>query len=359
MLLLIGSLAIAACSVLFFPRFSIDVGDSAKYHAIATSLVTEHAYPIIEEELYAPGYPLFLSAIYSTLGTSQGSIIVLQGILLGGIALAVFCFGIKFFLLKPKTALLASGMVLFWPYFILYANLVMSEILFIFVLFIALLTLWHSWNVNSIKHTITAGILFAIATLIRPVALLLPVWLILGSFIIARLTSLQAPSARRILIFFAAVFLTLSPWIIYSSIRTESITPVATNLADVITKFDEPEHTALDTLKQKSMNLALFWNPGAGGYQADAVVEKFGAAKYFITLYKIVFFILLLFAGLAALRKTPIALYSWLCIGYFWAVHTVLFPYPRYALPAIPFVILLSIYYLQHMIGSKKVLNQK
>jgi hypothetical protein len=93
----------------------------------------------------------------------------------------------------------------------------------------------------------------------------------------------------------------------------------------------------------KVKNVFLFWNPGAGGYQAQAYIDRYPFVRTLIWLYRFGFFVLLAlaFTTLRRWKDEHVAL-TWIVIGYFWGVHTVLFPFPRYMLPIIPLVLILA-----------------
>jgi hypothetical protein len=88
----------------------------------------------------------------------------------------------------------------------------------------------------------------------------------------------------------------------------------------------------------------LFWDPGASGYQMEALTQHFPVARYAALAYRIGFAVILLFAIGALGIRNAFPWIMWAVIGYVWAVHVVLFPSPRYTLPIIPFVIAAAAY---------------
>jgi hypothetical protein len=148
----------------------------------------------------------------------------------------------------------------------------------------------------------------------------------------------------------------LLPWELYVKVRYDRFIPVASNLSFVFNKANRTltylqenkivpeENKSSNLLKAKLKNIYLFWNPGASGYHLDILKKEYPLSSYAVLLYKILFFTVLGLAGIAAILsyKNRIIILSILVISYFWAVHTVLFPFPRYTLPIIPFVIILA-----------------
>ena len=82
----------------------------------------------------APGYPFFLSFIFSILGHNFAYVKVIQFAILGLMAGTSFLIAFKFLKFSLVFSLLAGVAVIFWPYFLLYSNLVLTEILFTFFL---------------------------------------------------------------------------------------------------------------------------------------------------------------------------------------------------------------------------------
>jgi len=157
--------------------------------------------------------------------------------------------------------------------------------------------------------------------------------------------------------------LVLTPWTLYNYERTGKFSPVNSTLPAVFSKsFDSLAYSAeysgnrtfepvldgpattRDVIVSKITNVYKFWNPGAGGYQAEQLVAEFPPATYFIFLYKVGYFVMLAlaFSTLFLLLRDVRVLGLWFIITYVWALHATLFPYPRYTLPIIPVMILLA-----------------
>ena len=113
------------------------ISDSKDYSDIATSIITDSTYISISEDLilYPPLYPIFLSIIYKIthIGFYPGVYFV-QNILVFGISILVFLTLKTRFKISTKLALFSSLVVFLWPYFILYSQLISSEVLYSFLL---------------------------------------------------------------------------------------------------------------------------------------------------------------------------------------------------------------------------------
>ncbi len=360
-LLSILSIGLSLLFLKIIPALPV-ISDSKDYSDIATSIVSSFTYiPIsVDLILYPPLYPIFLSIIYKIthIGFFPG-VYFIQNLLVFGISTLVFLILKKNLKIPTGLALVSSLAVLFWPYFILYSQLVSSEILYSFLLALSVFLFLKIDNESRKRLVVFTGILFGLAILARPVAILLLPWIFIGLSFIKKLPKLfgefSVPWKKYFLVLMIAT-ITILPWEIYVKVKYDRVIPVASNLSFVFNKANKTlsylpsENTAKDEnafsnlLKAKARNIYLFWDPGASGYHLEILKEKYPKAEYVVVLYKIMFFVILAIALLAAIlyRKEKIVLFLTIIILYFWAVHTVLFPFPRYTLPIIPFVIILA-----------------
>lgn len=345
----------------FLPSIPV-ISDFADYEFIARGILEQHKYlPVSADKLiYPPLYPIFLTFSFIIFGYSFTPIYLIQFLLLGIIAIGVYKIG-QALQLSRMPRLIASLLILVWPYFILYALVPSSEILFTTFLVLATLYSIRSLKDASVHNLSYAGILFGFATLTRPVSLLLPIWLCL--FILIFLFYRKEHNKIRIIkkmLFGIAVYTAIIlPWIGYISLNQGYFIPVASNLSHVFNKgnktfeyLKESPQTTADTdesyiqtlVTTKLENIYLFWNPGASGYHADLLSQKVPFSQMLVWGYRSLFIILLTFSLVALWthRSYRPILYLWCTIFYFWALHTVLFPFPRYTLPIIPFIILLG-----------------
>ncbi len=351
------TIVISLLLIQYFPKLPV-ISDSKDYHDIAINMMAGHAYLPISGDaiLYPPLYPTFLAIIYSLSAGTTKAVYFFQYLLVGGMSILMFWITRNKLKLPFWIAVGASLSILLWPYFILYSQLISSEILYSFLLLLGFFFLIRTHAATPLKTVIFTGIIFGLAILTRPVALLLLPWLIIVLPIAIRtfrITPILPIPWKRYLQILLIAFITLLPWELYVKITYDRFIPVASNLSYVFKKANgSMAYLSADgvvdekpsLLEAKAKNLYLFWNPGAGGYHLDIVAEKYPVARYGILLYKIGFFLILACAciGLLKIRKEWIVVLALAAIGYFWALHTILFPFPRYTLPIIPLVIILA-----------------
>lgn len=373
------SIVLSFLFVKYIPALPV-ISDSADYHTIAAHILSDHTYVTISSDdiLYPPLYPLFLSLIYSAGMGSFSIVYIIQYFLVGGIALCVFYILRKFARAPLLIALLAAGTTLLWPYLILYSQLISSEILYSFLLMLSFLLFMHIRRESTPALIITTGVTIGLAILTRPVALLLLPWILIGLFLIQKIPGWFGTFSfpwRHYFQVALIMFIVLLPWEIYVKVKYDRVIPVASNLSYVFKKANStmaylspdgiaPEHQSF--LKAKAKNIYLFWDPGASGYHFDIVKEKYPAAEYGVLFYKVMFFIILGMGAFGAVyyRRDRLVLFCVVLITYFWALHTVLFPFPRYALPILPFVIIvagatLSYGYTRHKETSHRITSSK
>lgn len=346
-------------SVIFvknFPTLPV-VSDSEDYQTIAVSILAKHTYPSIPNQtllIYPPFYPLFVTIIYAlTQIGSHISIYFIQYLLVGLTSILLFVTLRKYANIKLIPSVLGALCILFWPYLILYSQLISSEVLYTFLLMLFFFLFFSIRKESKCWIIIVTGIILGCVILTRPVALLLFPWILIGLFIISKLPkifSIQEIPWKKYLMVLVISIATLLPWEIYIHKHYDRIIPVASNLGNVFSKANKtfaylPDVEKPSILKAKVKNLYLFWDPGAGGYHLDILKEKYPVAGVAVHTYKIIFFAIVIMAGISAVicRRNRLVIYSLLIITYTWGVHTVLFPFPRYTLPIMPFVIIVAV----------------
>lgn len=336
------------------------VSDSVDYHTIAKSILEHTSYTTISDIqlIYPPLYPIFVAIIYSiTHIGAYTAVYFAQYIIVGIISVLTFLILKNYFQIRTWVATFGATLILFWPYFVLYSQIISSEILYIMLLVGFFLALSKISRDTSLKMIIPTGILLGLVILTRPVALLLLPWIIIGGFLLNKFfkTPENPLPYKKYFFVFLIALATLVPWETYVIVKYHRVIPVASNLGAVFNKANKTlsylsptaqtqEHTPTILVRAKLMNIYLFWNPGAGGYHLDIIKEKYPVLGWAITFYKVGFFSLLTLAFAAVLwyHKRTNVLLAALLIGYFWALHTVLFPFPRYMMPVVPFMIILA-----------------
>lgn len=366
------SIILSFIFVKFFPELPV-ISDSADYHEIATKIISEKTYVTISEDniLYPPLYPIFLAIIYSLGFGTLKVVYFIQYLLIGGTSILTFLTLRKFTKTNLALSIIASVAVVFWPYFILYSQLISSEVLYSFLLALSVFLLLHIEKDSKKSLLIFTGISLGIAILTRPVALLLFPWILIALFIFSKIPKVFGEISipwKKYLIIGAIMIVTILPWEIYVKVKYDRIIPVASNLSYVFQKANGTKaYLSTESIPQKEIsfieakakNIYLFWNPGATGYHLNILKEKYPLAKKLVLFYRIVFLLMvgLLITGAVFQRKNRVVLILSILILYFWALHTVLFPFPRYTLPIIPFAIIVAVSTITYGFSKYKNIN--
>lgn len=184
--------------------------DQVEYLSLGRNLLHHHVLGFVDPRFgqfvrayRTPGYPMLVAAS----GGSARAVQVVQALLDTSTVLAVFLIARRW--LTDGTALLAAGIIAVDPFLIFFSGLILSETLFIAMLIWALwLTLWR-------RTYLWGALLLALAVLVRPSAMLLPVFI--GSIaLFANRTEVHPyprwwplPPATTLLLLVLAV---LAPW---------------------------------------------------------------------------------------------------------------------------------------------------
>ncbi|MCK5320457.1 glycosyltransferase family 39 protein [Candidatus Parcubacteria bacterium] len=356
-------------AVIFIPVLSRPIAnDSLYYDTIALNLSEKYEYTKFEKQnfLISPGYPFFLAFIYKIFGQNHDIVYYIQFLLLAVISSIAYLICKKYLKFKHWQAIIPGLIIIFWPYYILHSSLLYTEIFYSFLLAIFIYFLFNYINKPNYKKSILLGVIISIITLTRPVFLLLPFWLLGFGFLFYLLKTknknnniVNKKNLKFYITPFAILIVILLSWGGFSYKKTGHFNPFVTSSANLIfnlvirhtdnvvpkisyTKDEAPKLS--QTIKTKLKNTYRFWKSGAAGTQAAELIEKHPIAKYLIFIYRIIFYTILgmAFLSLYYLNKNKYILIIWLIIFYFWAVHSALFPLPRYTLPIIQLVIILA-----------------
>jgi len=338
----------------FWLKYAPDFGlkeQSAAYDEIAQNLaegrgfVWDDGSPANE----TPGYPYFLAVMYSIVGHNYIVVKIIQLLLVGLISVFVY-FICKRLNLKFAFAISAGLITAIWPYFLLYSSLVLPEILLALFLIISMYLLLLFQKTPTYLKSASLGIVFGLSALTRPMVLLLPFLITAGILIFIKKFRKPKP-LLKLMVLLVLFIVTLAPWTIRNYREFNELTPVQSEISDIIETNTAPLQQAQTSVSQDKTsylkNIYLFWNPGAAGKQAKMVTDAYPKTKYLILIYKIIFFCILalaLFSWKFLKQKKIILL--WLCISYFWAGYIFIRPFPRYTLPVIPATIILCIFSL-------------
>lgn len=159
--------------------------DAKEYFALGHNLESTHTFsaqaepPRTPETWRTPGYPLLLAAGMALVGPHPVGLIILQQLL--SVANVLLFFGIARTVMSERRAMIAAGLFLFAPYRLYYSLWLLATTCFT----TALLGTWYCWrrarNSGGTLAALGTGLMLGATVLIRPIALLLPVVLVVAA----------------------------------------------------------------------------------------------------------------------------------------------------------------------------------
>ena len=175
--------------------------DCGEFHRIGVNVArhgvfSDHTEPPYEPDTWrTPGYPLFLAAVVLLAGESPTGMIVAQQMLSVLSVLLLFVIARRH--MSERRAVLCAVLFLIEPYRLWYSLWLMSTTLFVFVLLIAWAN-WQWWTTSRRWYAaFLLGAVAGYAVLVRPVALLVPVVVLVGMAFSALTTRKKSDTARH------------------------------------------------------------------------------------------------------------------------------------------------------------------
>jgi len=201
------------------------------YEPVAESILQGKGIPVKENFAirYPPGYPVFLSMIFylsQLIGINKLELVVIFNIVITAFA-CCFLFLIAELIFRKRIALIASFLWLSYPFNLWFLKNPNTEVPFIFLLFLGI---WFYILALKKKHSgfiFITGVILGLASLVRPIGLLLPLLLALMIFFLLKETS------RKIQFFLAIILLIgnliiIFPWEYYVFSETGRLIPLST-----------------------------------------------------------------------------------------------------------------------------------
>lgn len=349
-----------------------------------------------------PMYILFLAAIYKVFGHNYHAVYMIQSIM------SVACLGLIYLLAKRlwngAVGMIALVLSALYVPFIGYSGILLSEILFLFFLLAFSYFALRAVQTKAVSFTVLSAVFCALATMTRSISLLLPIGIVIVLVMYYRKQMLTKAVLIRVCLFFATMFLTISPWTIRNYVDTGEFVLIDSisglNLlignneyATTFFSFDVWESEGWIAAHQPQYNLpqadnvmrdyAVKWIIDHPMRFAELTFQKF--VSYFtvntdwftpsygwnhIWFNKIsfeahyhTFLFFSFFLGLFLIRKQkPELVFLAITVFYFIGLSSIFYMSPRYRLPAMPFMLIYcayAFYWLTTAIRKKWALVRK
>ena len=224
-ILIVAALALGlrAAYVIGFPLRTA-AGDAYQYDAIGWNIASGAGFSIhpgVPTPERAPGFPFFLSIVYSLFGHSLLIATLAQAAL--GALICLLLYDITRRLFDERTAMAAALFVCFFPVSVAYTGLLLSETLFTFFFVLSMWLFVRSEGGEKKVQLVFSGAALGLTTLIRPTTILFPA----GIFIALLLSGTGRPFRKTALAVLAFVLVIL-PWTARNYVRFGVFMPVAT-----------------------------------------------------------------------------------------------------------------------------------
>ncbi|MES2501962.1 MAG: glycosyltransferase family 39 protein [Pseudomonadota bacterium] len=147
------------------------VSDSFLYDAFAQSIenCNGYAFPNGDATVYWPvGASAVYAAIYKIFGISYLPIVMFNIVI--GVAIVWLTYSIARRYVQENVALIAAFLVTIWPILIEFTTILASELIFIFLILLAIYV-WGCKQISPILRAVIWGALICAATYVRPTAL--------------------------------------------------------------------------------------------------------------------------------------------------------------------------------------------
>jgi 4-amino-4-deoxy-L-arabinose transferase-like glycosyltransferase len=190
--------------------------DALEYNQLATTIIHHHHFADQDNgppnSFRTPGYPIYLAFIYFIFGEIPW-IILFSQIFIDTLS-CYFLYLLFYRIFSLKIALFAALFYALDPFLILHSTTLLSDILFVF--FIIIGSYFFSFLFKSeerkikINIFVASGFSFGLATLVRPIALYIPILLVL--FILFSCRKKISLAVKYSVILSLTFIMTILPW---------------------------------------------------------------------------------------------------------------------------------------------------
>ncbi len=220
--------------------------DVMAYDAFARTLANHGVFGWTKEEpfaFWAPGTSTIYGLVYALAGFSFANVIVVN---LFASAVMIVCtarVATRFF--DARVGVASAAVLAAWPTLIMFTTLLASEVLYL-ALAMAAFDLWTVRRDRVLVRGLGAGLLLGVATLVRPMALLLP-FVFAASLLVAGGWQRDelARQARLVVLAFVALGSVLAPWVWRNYQLYGGLVLVSTNGGTILWMGNSPDPGAI------------------------------------------------------------------------------------------------------------------
>ena len=230
-LVLIFALAFIVRLIVVLQDNYIPAGDAYVYDRLAVSISHGGGYVNTDgtaHSLYPPFYPFFLSMIYRLVGHSYIAVRIVQSIIGAFSCVLIYIIGKK--AIGAVVGGIAAFIAIFYPPFVKSAGLLLTELIFTFLLCLIVFYLLKIQEKMKFKDCIILGLLLGIAALTKSVMILFPFFVIAVFFYLREKYFLDRLKGYIVVLLFFS--LSITPWIVrnYNVYHVFALTPTESGL---------------------------------------------------------------------------------------------------------------------------------
>ena len=186
--------------------------DAPQYEEIALNIIENGEYFQMMSDIrfnaYRPPlFPVFIGGVYKIFGKSRVILRTVSTIISS--LLPCFVFLIAIYLLDYRIALLSGIYTAFYPFYIFYSGLYLTETLFLSLFYASILCSIYMVDKLEIKISILSAITLGLASLTRPVTYPLPFFIVIAMVL---KHGLNKNVIKNFMIFLITFIIVVSPW---------------------------------------------------------------------------------------------------------------------------------------------------
>ncbi len=245
LLLLMLGLAVRVVILTFVDEVGIRNVDERHYFQLASNILSGWGFawgPEKPTSIRPPLYPAFLAATWFVTGYKSLNVIrVLQIVISLFTVLLVYQLGRRIF--SERVALIAAGMFCFYPSFIAFNYLILTEVLFTVLLMLFLLGYVYLLQTENPYIALATGIVLGLTALTRSILWPFPVILAPLAFL-----SLKGRFRQRILLVGAVLLgyvLVIAPWAVRNT-EIQGVLTIVNSMGGLTLLMGNYEHTPLE-----------------------------------------------------------------------------------------------------------------
>ena len=217
------------------------ISDAHAYDIFATNLAQHGVYgwtPDAPGAYWPVGTSAIVAALYFVFGSGYTPVVILNIAVSVVVIWQVFLLARHYF--DTATGLLAAALLAFWPSLIMYVTVIASEVFFLFFVLGGLLA-FENRTRPIWAAALVAGLFWAAAVYVRPVALLLP--LVFGVPTLLRATRTVGQMALLLAVSYFVIACAVAPWAVRNQAVFGEPVLVSTNFGPVFWMGNNPETT--------------------------------------------------------------------------------------------------------------------